>query len=191
MSGRTKTVVLVLAAATVAAGVALAQGWGPRGGGGGMMGFGGPMAGMGGFGPDDPAAFRMLAERLDLTDGQKEQVESILEEARLEIDSILEEAGSPDGRPRFMELFTAADLTVADLEAAFPATDEVREAIRGVTFGAVVEIHDVLTAEQLEELAAIVEEHAEGCGEGPMTGPGPMGDGMAPCPGCGCGGMPR
>jgi len=188
MSGRMKTAVAVLAAATLATGVAFAQGGGCPA----MMGGGGPDGGMPGFGPENPAAFWMLSQQLDLTDAQQAEIETILEETRDEIDAIFEEAGPPEERPRFMELFTATELTVADLEAAFPGSDEVRDAVRALTLSAIVEIHDVLTADQLAELAEIVEEHGAmgpGCGFGMMGHGGMMGRGGAPC--SGCGDMPR
>jgi hypothetical protein len=184
MSGRMKTGAAVLVTATLAAGMAFAQG----GGFPGMMGGGGPNRGMPGFGPENLGAFRMLAECLDLTDDQKETIESILEETRDEIDAIFEEAGPPAERPRFLEIFTATELTVADLEAAIPGSDEIRDAVRAVTLAAIVEIHDVLTAEQLSELALIIEEHADmepGMGCGMMGRGGMMDHGMPPCPDCG------
>jgi Spy/CpxP family protein refolding chaperone len=180
MSGRMKTAAAVLVTASLAAGMAFAQG----GGFPGMMGGGGPRGGMAGFGPENLGAFRMIAERLDLTDDQKESIETIIEETREEIDAIFEEAGPPEERPRFMELFTATELTVADLEAAIPGSDEIRDAIRTVTLNAVVEIHDVLTVEQLSELALIIEEHADmapGMGCGMMGRGGMMDHGMPPC----------
>lgn len=184
MSGKMKILATLIFVATLAAGAAFAQG----GGFPGMMGRDGnrPMAG---FGPENLGAFRMLAGRLDLTDEQTEQIEAILSGTREEIQAILEEAGPPEERPGFLEMFAGEDLTVADLEENFSGMDETREAIRSLAFTAIVEIHDILTAEQLAELAELAGElggFGQGMGGGMMGGGGgshPGGGG--PHPGCG------
>ena len=119
--------------------------------------------------------FRMMFRGLDLSDSQMEEIESIVQTVRDDVRVIMEEAGRPEDRTPFMEIFTQPTLTVSDLEENLGAMDEVRDAARDVIMQAIVDVHNVLTDEQLEELAAMAEEH--GLGTGPGHGPGM---GMAP-----------
>ena len=84
--------------------------------------------------------------------------------------SIMEDAGRPEEHTPFMDIFTSPTLTVSDLEDAMGQMSDVREAVQEVFFEAVVEIHDVLTLEQLDKLAEMVEEHAGGMGPGTGMG---------------------
>lgn len=170
------------------AGTAVSQGFGApgmQGGGhpGGMM----PGGGRGmeqGFSPENLGAFRMLAGHLDLTDDQMEEIQTILTDARDDMKALMEDADPPEDRVRFVELFASPTLMVSDLEENLGRDDDLREAGRDIIFQAIVDLHDVLTAEQLEQLAELVEEHA-GAGPGGM-GHGMMGGrGMGPSPRCG------
>ena len=60
-------------------------------GGGQMMHGGGGMGG--GFGPQNLMAFRMMMERLDLTEDQKEEIEEILTEVREDMILIYKKVG--------------------------------------------------------------------------------------------------
>ncbi len=172
----TTVATLMLIAASVSAQGPM--GWGPGGGGGPM---GGPPGhgGMGGgrFSPGNLAGFRMLARALDLTDVQVEEVEEILTSAREDLQELREGAETPEPGG-FVEMFTSPDLTVSDLEDAAEARDAAREAAQDVIFQAIVDIHGVLTDEQLAELAELVEERrGGGPGFAPMGGGGPPGGG--------------
>lgn len=125
--------------------------------------------------------FRMMFRGLDLSDSQKEEIRSIVESARDDVRAIVEEAGAPDERTPFIELFTQPVLTVSDLEENLGAMDEIREAARDIIMQAIVDVHDVLTVEQLEELAAMAEEHGPGMGPGRGHGMG-MAPGGGPAP---------
>ena len=102
----------------------------------------------------------------------------------------MEDADPPEDRIRFVELFASPTLTVFDLEENLGRDEDLREAGRDIIFQAIIDLHDVLTAEQLEQLAELVEEHA-GAAPGGM-GHGMMGGhGMGPAPhGGGPGHMP-
>ncbi|MCK5116587.1 MAG: hypothetical protein KAR44_08290 [Candidatus Aegiribacteria sp.] len=177
MSRKNKTIGIAVLVIMILAGTALAQGpggWspqagGPHGGGYGMSsGSGGP-GGPGqqsGFGMERLEQFRMMFRHIDLTDVQIEEIRSITETAREEAMDIMEEAGRPEDHTPFMDLFTSPTLTVSDLEEAMGQNSEIREAIQDVIFAAIVDIHDVLTTEQLDKLAEMVGEHAGAMGHG-------------------------
>lgn len=180
MSQKMKIVGIAALALTLLAGTAMAQGpggWG-RADGGPHMGAAemgpGPGAGgpgmQGGFGMENLAQFRMMFRYIDLTDDQIEEIRSITETARQETMNIMEAAGRPEDHETFIEIFTSSILTVSDLEEVADKRDEAKEAVQDVIFEAIVDVHDVLTAEQLEKLVEMAEEHAGGMGRGPGMG---------------------
>lgn len=179
MSRKTKIVGIAALALTLLAGTAMAQGpggWG-RAEGGPRMGAAEMAPGpgvQGGFGMENLTRFRMMFRYLDLTEDQIDEIRSITETARQETKNIMETAGRPEDHGTFVEIFTSSILTVSDLEDVADQRDEVKEAMQDVIFEAIVDVHDVLTDEQLEKLAEIAEEHAGGMGPGPGMGNRPM-----------------
>jgi hypothetical protein len=141
MSGRMKIIGIAALAIMILAGTAMAQGsggWSPQAG--SPHGGGYEMGpGSGGPGPGGPGQQGM---------------------------GIMEEAGRPEDHTPFMDIFTSATLTVSDLEEAMGQNSEIREAMQDVVFGAIVDIHDVLTIDQLDKLAQMAEEHAGAMGYG-------------------------
>ncbi|MCK5133915.1 MAG: Spy/CpxP family protein refolding chaperone [Candidatus Sabulitectum sp.] len=109
---------------------------------------------------------------LDLTDEQREAIGDIMEEARESIESIrgTEDAGSH--REDFLELFSSTSLSVSEVEALLNKRVEVMEEANTVIAGALVNIHDVLTPEQL----ALVAEFDPGSMEMRMGENGGRGD---------------
>ncbi len=185
MSGKTKIIGIAALAIMILAGTAIAQGpggWSPQAGGshggGYEMGHGpggpGSSGQQGGFGMERLEQFRMMFRHIDLTEEQIDEIRSITQTAREDAMGIMEEAGRPEDHTPFMDLFTSATLTVSDLEEAMGQNAEIREAMQDVIFGAIVDIHDVLTIEQLDKLAEIAEEHggAMGPGAGMNSGSG-------------------
>ncbi|MCD4670180.1 MAG: hypothetical protein K8S14_07025 [Actinomycetia bacterium] len=174
MSGKMKITVIAALAMILLAGTAIAQGpggWSPQGGGshggGYEMGPGpGDPGQQGGFGMERLAQFRMMFRHIDLTEEQIEGIRLITETAREEAMGIMEAAGGPENHTPFMDLFTSPTLTVSDLDDALGQNSEVREAMQDVVFQAIVDIHNVLTIEQLDKLAEMVEEHAGSMGPG-------------------------
>jgi Spy/CpxP family protein refolding chaperone len=116
--------------------------------------------------------FIRLLRALDLTEEQREGIRGVLEEARDDIRAEMESTRSDDGRRRILELFVSQDLTEAELLEVMRDRDEVRERIRGIVAGALVDIHDLLTEEQLRRMAEMVEEGPSGdrLPEGPGGG---------------------
>lgn len=156
------------------AGTLFAQGFeGPAGGPAGGPGGGGHQSG---FGMEQLARFRMMFRGLDLTEEQQDEIRSIVDEARERVQTLIETARPQEDRETFMDIFTSPTLTVRDLEDSMGQMDEVRDQVRDIVLQAIVDVHDVLTPEQLEALAEMAEEHA--------FGPGP-GQGMEHDPGMG------
>lgn len=109
---------------------------------------------------------RMLAA-LDLTEEQREEIRNIVDEARSEVRSIMDRTRARDIRQEFLETFTDPDMTEADLDALFTEMRQTRESVREVIIGAIADIHDVLTEEQLQRILELAESR------GHLGGPGP------------------
>jgi len=101
----------------------------------------------------------MMFRGLDLTSDQTEQVEGIIADTREEIETIMDAAETSEIRSTFIEVFTSPTLTVRDLEITLGAADEARDEVRDVMYEAIVDLHNVLTAEQLDKLAEMASEH--------------------------------
>ncbi|OPL17762.1 MAG: hypothetical protein AVO35_08865 [Candidatus Aegiribacteria sp. MLS_C] len=159
------------------AGTLLAQGPGGYGGmsGGPMMGPGSGGGPQGGLGMEHLERFRMMFRGLDLTEEQAEEIRSIVGTAREEARELIEAAGPVEDGESFMDIFTSPALTVRDLEESIDQMDEVRDQVRGIVLQAIVDVHDVLTAEQLQRLAEMADEYGHGAGGWSGAGPGPGG----------------
>lgn len=165
MKQKMKLVGVIAITASLLAGTAMAQRFGdhsPSGAGhpGGTMmhdsrGPGGP----GGPGFENFERFRMMFRGLDLTSDQTEQVEGIIADTREEIETIMDAAETSEIRSTFIEVFTSPTLTVRDLEITLGAADEARDEVRDVMYEAIVDLHNVLTVEQLDKLADMASEH--------------------------------
>jgi Spy/CpxP family protein refolding chaperone len=178
MSRKGRTIVMAAAIMMLAAGTLLAQG--PEGFGGGQ---GGPMmhsegAPMQGMGMEYLMRMRMLFGQLDLTEEQQTEIRTIVETAREEVQAIIEAARPQEETESFLDIFTSPTLTVRDLEDGIGRMDEVRDQVRDIVFQAIVDVHDVLTVEQLEKLAELAEErnfgmdgHGHGMGRDPGMRP--------------------
>jgi len=171
MGNRTATIAAVAVLALAASAWAQPMGgpqMGPRGG--HTMrsgGSGGPpeMEQLGGF-------MRALGA-LDLTEEQRDRVRTIMEDARTQVREIVEGADRPDQRGRIMELFVSESVTESELLDVMSQRDQVRDDVREVIAAALVDVHDVLTPDQLERLGQLVEERMGHGGPGGGRGFGP------------------
>ncbi len=156
-------------ALVVLSGTAIAQrsaGWNQHGGSfrGGMWGMIPGPGGPGVFGMVNLVQFRMMFRYLDLTDEQIEEIRAITQNAREETMDIMESVEIPENMTPLMLVFTSPTLTVRDLEDAVNRNDDLRKDMQDIIFQAMVDVHDVLTPGQLEDLAIIIEEYAAGTG---------------------------
>ncbi len=188
---RTARLLMVVCLAAVIAAPAYAQGCGGmRGMGTGMDGGCGMavmsgmscgmcsgMAGMGGCSTVQGCPMMILPflERLDLSDAQMVEIETLMTGFEERIADAREDAGMADPRAAFLSLFASSDFSAAALEDFEARAADLAEEIRDIHVEALVSIHDVLTPAQLEQLAEL--------------DPGERGMGMRG--GCGMGGMNR
>ena len=131
------------------------------GGGGGRPGMsGGP--GMGGGPPmeGELGGLARVLHVLDLTDSQREEIGTIMEDTGERIQDVRESIEGIDPRRELMELFLQEDISISDARAVFDDIDYIQDQVRNIMLEAFIEIHDVLTADQLEELGRLIEEHS-------------------------------
>ncbi len=143
--------IAALTAVLLLAGTAIAQ---P----GGMSGRPMDRGGMdqqrpGGEGGDFFQRMLPMLRMLNLTDDQREAIADIMEETRHSMESLrgTEEAGNQ--REKFLELFSSSTVTVSQVEALLNTRLDTMEEMNGIIAQALVDIHGVLTSEQLAALA--------------------------------------
>ncbi len=168
MSTKKRTGYAVLSAlgfAALLATLALAQ---PDHMGGGRMGggfAGGPgmdsgFSGGPGMGNDQMGGLIRLLSALDLTDEQRTEIRTIAEEARDDMLAVRESVQGSNPREELMALFVREDISLAEVKDVFDDMNRISEEVRDIMLEAFVDIHDVLTSDQLAELARLIEEHS-------------------------------
>lgn len=170
MSMKKRTGYAVLSAlgfAALLATLAFAQsdhmGGGRMGGGfAGSPGMGSGFSGghsMGG-GNDQMGGLIRLLSALDLTDEQRTEIRTIAEDAGDDMLAVRESVHGSNPREELMALFVREDISLAEVKDVFDDIDRIQEEVRDIMLEAFVDIHDVLTSDQLAELARLVEEHS-------------------------------
>lgn len=94
-----------------------------------------------------------MLQHLDLTDDQMEQVHEIMDNARERIESIRGIDDHESMREQFRDLFTSSSITVAEVEDLLNQRIDSMEEMNAIIAQTVVEIHGVLTEEQLQAIA--------------------------------------
>ncbi|MCD4707712.1 MAG: Spy/CpxP family protein refolding chaperone [Candidatus Sabulitectum sp.] len=150
MRKRTMTIA-ALATLVLLAGTAIAQ---P----GGMSGRPMNHAGMdqqrpGGPGSDFFQRILPMMRMLDLSDDQREAIGYIMEDTRDSIESLRSSEDAGSHRDNFLELFSSSTITASQVEALLNVRVETMKDVNRIIAQALVDIHDVLTAEQLATLA--------------------------------------
>jgi Spy/CpxP family protein refolding chaperone len=140
-----------IAAVLLLAGTAAAQ---P----GGMPGR--PMSGQGihepgpaGEGGDFFQRMLPMIRMLYLSDDQRESIGNIIQEAQSSIEIIRETTEAGSRRDEFLKLFSASTLSASEVEALLNDRVEVMKDVNEIVAVALVDIHDVLTEEQLAALS--------------------------------------
>jgi len=169
MSTKRRTGYAVLSAlgfAALLATLALAQPdhmGGGRGMGGGFAdspGMGSGFSGGPGMGNDQMGGLVRLLSALDLTDEQRTEIRTITEDARDDMLAVRESVQGSNPREELMALFVREDISLAEVKDVFDDMDRIQEEVRDIMLEAFVDIHDVLTSDQLAELARLIEEHS-------------------------------
>jgi Spy/CpxP family protein refolding chaperone len=139
----------------------------------------------------EPGMVLRFLERLDLTDAQWLEIETIMQDTRETVEALRAEYRSDEPVRDFLTTFASPDLVAADLEALASRMDEMRDAVRSAGIDAMVRIHEVLTDTQLERIAGFAEMDLPFGGGRGMGGEGGFGGhaggmgGMSGCPGHG------
>jgi len=169
MSTKRRTGYAVLSAlgfAALLATLALAQpdhmggGRGMGGGFAGSPGMGSGFSGGPGTGNDQMGGLVRLLSALDLTDEQRTEIRTITEDARDDMLAVRESVQGSNPREELMALFVREDISLAEVKDVFDDMDRIQEEVRDIMLEAFVDIHDVLTSDQLAELARLIEEHS-------------------------------
>lgn len=117
-----------------------------------------PMGGGPGEREGHPLIGRFLhaMERLDLSESQRDLILGVMEDMEAELAGI---ADREDERPVLMEYFCSSEFDSREFESMLDERLEKMRLANGIIAGALGEIHGILTREQLDELAAMREEH--------------------------------
>ncbi len=91
---------------------------------------------------------------LELTDQQRESISVIIQDAKSEIELLHSTEEHGTHREEFMNLFSASTLTVADMENHMNSRIDDMKEKNTIIAQALVDIHDLLTEEQLSKLAS-------------------------------------
>lgn len=156
-----RTMWMVAAAALLTSSVVSAQ---PMGGPGGREGL--PVIGR----------FMGAISRLDLSGSQRELIAGVIEEMEADLSGMEDRENGGQG---FMEYFCSDGFDAREFESMLDGRLERMRVANGIIAGSLAEIRGILTGEQLDELAAMREEHA-----GRPDDRGHHREGMAPPP-CG------
>lgn len=117
-----------------------------------------PMNGGPGEREGHPLISRFLhaIDRLDLSESQRELIHGVMEDMGAELAGIAERE---EDRPALMEYFCSSGFDSLEFESMLDERLERMGIANGIIAGALGEIHGILTREQLDELAAMREEH--------------------------------
>ena len=145
-----RAITIATLAVLLLAGTAIAQ---P--GGAGMSDRSGEHRGMGQQRPgaDFFQRIRPMLGMLDLTDTQREDIGQIITTAMDSMESIGEGAEGNTHREDFLAMFSSAAISVAEVEDLLNNRIDAMEEMNGIVAPALVEIHNLLTADQLATLA--------------------------------------
>ena len=159
MKARTLILTIAAAALTAAPGAVIAQ----HGPGGGPHGDGEMFGGPGGHG--GPGLLRMLnrlADKLELTDDQQGQIESIIDAHRDATQSLRDQAA--DAREDFRENHGPGGFDEVEYRAFFESQAQIRVELHLNGAGAGAEAWNILTPDQQEELLELLDLFREGRG---------------------------
>jgi len=126
-----------------------------------------------------------MIRMLNLSDDQRESIGDIMQEARASIESIRETTEVSSLRDEFLELFSSSTLSASEMESLLNKRVEIMKDVNEIVASALVDIHNVLTDEQLAALSEF-SPGSMGMGMGQGSGRGGIGH-----PGAGMGVHPH
>ncbi len=96
---------------------------------------------------------RPMLGMLDLTDDQREAIGDIMENTMESMQSIRGTEESGTHREEFLNMFSSSTISVTEVETLLNGRIDAMEEMNRIVAVALVDIHDVLTPEQLATLA--------------------------------------
>jgi|GEM_PF-2435423 hypothetical protein len=97
----------------------------------------------------------VLLREMDLTDSQRDEVDAIVEDTQDRVEAAFADAGFENPFDGFLQIFCQPNLSASSLSAFTEKLGQLQETLEGIQYETLVQIHDVLTSEQLAELAGI------------------------------------
>lgn len=94
-----------------------------------------------------------MLHHLDLTEEQGEEIRDIVDGARDRIEDLRDSEMHEGMGEQFRDLFTSSSISVAEVEAILNRRLEFMEQVNSIVADAIVDIHGVLTEEQLQDIA--------------------------------------
>lgn len=94
-----------------------------------------------------------MLHHLDLTEEQAAEIREILDSARDSIQELRESEMHEGMREQFRDLFCSSTISITEVEALLNDRLQSMEEVNSITAEAIVDIHGVLTEEQLQALA--------------------------------------
>lgn len=112
--------------------------------------------------------FLQAIHRLDLSESQRDLIHGVMEDMETDLAGIADREGD---RPDFLGYFCSSGFNSREFESMLDERLDKMRLANGVIAAALAEVHGILTREQLDELAAMGEEHARRREEsGPFRG---------------------
>jgi Spy/CpxP family protein refolding chaperone len=111
-----------------------------------------------------------MLHHLDLSGDQAEEIRDIVDGARRDIEALRGTEDREGLREQFMEMFSSTSITVTEVEGLLNARLEAMEEVNFIIAQAIVDIHGVLTPEQIELMAEFEPGDHQGMGHGGMPG---------------------
>jgi len=113
-----------------------------------------------------------MMRMLDLSDDQRNAISEIVQSANDSLEAIRESNEPGSHREEFLQLFSASSISVSEVENLLNDRIEQMKQANAVIAEALVDIHGILTTEQLAALAALDPDALEMRGNSLGRGPG-------------------
>ena len=94
-----------------------------------------------------------MIRMLNLSDDQRESIGDIMQEAQSSIENIRKTAEIGGNREDFLEIFSSSSLSVSEIDTLLNKRVDVMKDVNEVVASALVDIHNILTDEQLAALS--------------------------------------
>lgn len=101
-----------------------------------------------------------LLREVDLSDSQWDEVDAIVENTQTRVEEAFTDAGFENPFDGFLQVFCQPSLSASGLSAFTDKLGQLQETLEGIQYETLVQIHDVLTSDQLTQLSRLGTEGA-------------------------------